>query len=79
MRVHMGDEWKRVVFCWMYVGRHVHHTADAQQTNIKPTSNQHQQEGLRLSIEVFDGDFSLYSAEGPIKVRMRVGFVGMYV
>lgn len=48
-------------------------------TPNKPTSNQHQQEGLRLSIEVFDGDFSLYSAEGPIKVRMRVGFVGMYV
>lgn len=41
---------------------------------------QNTQEGLRLSIEVFDGDFSLYSAEGPIKARMlSFGGVCVYV
>ena len=53
--------------------------APNQTISSRPTlTNPTPKEGLRLSIEVSDGDFSLYSAEGPIKVGM-LGFGCLYM
>lgn len=93
----VGDRWEREMVCvCLHVclwepSIHRPHPPNLHQHQHPPPSHtpkSHSQEGLRLSIEVFDAQdgLRLYSAEGPIKVGIYIyanlcvcGYVCVYV